>query len=196
MRRFLVLLGCALGLIVLMIYHPEAQTMGSGKLVNEQDAAPAASSTSWLRNLDKQEFVYSDSLGKWVGQPFTVWGTWNGTNIAGPLKLTNGCIYDSTTATAVGWYMPETCQLMRAYWNASNTGAGINNVQTDIMCRGTMDTTWALGAWTDDWVVTPSGAIADSGAVVTIYLTALGHPSSVNPDHPCVWLEFRPVVTP
>lgn len=184
----------ALGLIAVMMYHsPEAQITGSTQLAYETETPPGNTSLPWIRNLDKQTFEYSDSLGNWVGQPYVVWGSKNATGVFGELKFGQACEYDTTSAAPVGWYLPERMQLMRASWSASNVGSVTDS--TVIHFRGTMDTLWNLGSWADGCVVTPSGAIADSGAIVIVDIKRKAA-SPTDPDYPNVWLEFRPVVAP
>lgn len=148
---------------------------------------------TWLRTTDRRAFVYSDSLGEWVGSPYVLGHGSPNAAYTGGLYV-GGVAADSASLVPKGIYVPERSVFVAAWWWSQAEGLVASNCTTAVFCRGTMSSDLNLGSWADGYHVQPNEVI-DAGAVLCPYIVPKSS-GPANPNYPNVWLEFAPLVTP
>lgn len=189
----------------LLIASPAAAQFGGGPsgALPVESSAPADpfDGQQWVRSSDLQRFVYSDSLGKWLGELVTIQANKNIGNATGVMNLgeTGMTIAVAPYHGVFAW--ADSIRLMGARgksFDVSTTASCTTFVAVDgdttnlKLIWDANEELWTPGG--SGWVPADSIRVAfGQGETVSLHI---GSGGSVLPDNPLMWLLLREEVTP
>lgn len=174
-----------LGVLILLLVAAAAlgqSGMGKGGSFASaiQTGAPSfpEDGQTWVRKTDFQTFIYSDSLGKWLGE-LVLWEYGHANAVySGFLQMNPRMLSDTTTSAEVGCFADGTMRIMRAFMVSSvavpPTGSS-TYVYADQSVLMKFD--WANANYvvvvptadsTQGWIAPQARVVVPSGAVVSL----------------------------
>lgn len=202
---FLLLLALAVAIwSVLTPDEGAAQYSGGGiASIPVESGAPAnpADGQQWVRSTDLQRFVYSSTLGKWLGE-LEVWNAGHvNANHTGFLQVNPRSVSDTTTGAEVGYSSDGVMRVMKAVGNAGNAPNCSVYVFSDqdtiakLVWGGTDQMVWTPTADSSGgWIAPAARVVFDDTDVYSASYVPSAAPT--NPTLSTFWIYVREEVTP
>jgi len=114
-------LAASAALVLLVLLTTAGQFAGrpvSVPLPGESSPPDTASSTTWMNPADGLVWRYWSTAGVWVDPGFDMWFNLPTTNASGFMKFGSNTVSDTTTATAAGWWFPDSMLISHVSFDA------------------------------------------------------------------------------
>jgi len=163
-------------------------------------AAPAglADGSLWVRSTDLARFMYSDSLGKWLGELTAFEIGNNAASASGFLKFNPNSVTDTTTTQAIGPLCDGVLRLMKVEYNSTTALAacttyvfGNQTVAVKIVWDGKSDVVTPADSG-GQWIADSSRVVFTDGQTISAAQVTGGTLASA----PWMRLSLREEVTP
>jgi hypothetical protein len=204
MKRTVLAFFALTALIAAAIASAQTGGVGGGGISSQpiEPSAPAnpVDGQMWVRKSDLQRFVYSDSLGKWLGEPYRIQAGRNALNFTGFLRMGEvPSVASDVTQNGFMTALNDSARIMevRGYSQDAGTVAACTTFvfsAADTVLKLVWDNNrerWTPGG--SGWVSAAPRVAVKPNTCISISIGAGG---SVLPDNPLMWILIRDEVAP